>query len=373
MAAVLVVTTGATLFQGANASRSGMIPRAITTQSLLASTESHLPFLSAFGRDAEESSDFLKTDVINCVDLPVRSGADLFPSTVDEVYNLISATFSGIQQSSHPRRRPGCMIISGTDSLEELAFALSLWLSPYIEKDGGPVVVLTGAMKPSDHLSFDGAGNVADSLRVLGSNDTPSGVYVLMNEAIHSARYVRKDDSQRIGAFQSHPGPIGYIRRGRPMWYYRPLESSHVAPGVSLTIPPIPKPQLRSILANIHNPFGRFNVPLVTISFPAPDPPNSSTPLPHGIVIACPGTGSLPTSWLEALSPAWTSRIPVVLVSRCATGGNYDDVAYKGSKEKYRRKGFLLDEYEGLNPIQARILMMFRLAIAETTWSDSKL
>ncbi|KAI8809046.1 Asparaginase/glutaminase [Cladochytrium replicatum] len=306
MAAVLMVTTGATLFQGANSSRSGMIPRAL----------------------------FRNPAVIA------------------------------------PEKETGCVIISGTDSLEELAFALSLWISAYIEKEGGPVVVLKGAMKLSDQLSFDGAGNAADSLRVLGSKNSHS---VRGHERGDTLSTIREKMIPNVSEY-SNPNLVRLDTFGVDgPWYYHPLDSSLVAPCVGLTIPRIPTPQFHSVLSNVHNPFGRFNVPLFTISFPVLDPPSSSTPLPHGIVIACPGTCSLPTAWLEALSPAWTSRIPVVIVSRCATGGTMMMFHAKFSKEKYISNGFLLDEYEGLNPMQARLLLMFRLAIAETARYNSKL
>lgn len=38
------------------------------------------------------------------------------------------------------------------------------------------------------------------------------GVLVAMNDSVHMARYVVKADSQLIGSFESHPGPVGQVR-----------------------------------------------------------------------------------------------------------------------------------------------------------------
>ncbi len=38
------------------------------------------------------------------------------------------------------------------------------------------------------------------------------GVLATLNDDIHLARYVRKVDSQLMGAFRSHPGPVGQVR-----------------------------------------------------------------------------------------------------------------------------------------------------------------
>ncbi len=38
------------------------------------------------------------------------------------------------------------------------------------------------------------------------------GVLIAMNDSVHMARYVVKADSQLIGSFESHPGPVGQVR-----------------------------------------------------------------------------------------------------------------------------------------------------------------
>jgi hypothetical protein len=105
---------------------------------------------------------------------------------------------------------------------EEAAFALDLLLPP--EDLAGKPLVITGAMKPRDILGYDGFSNLRDSIEVAASPESRNfGVLVVMNDDIHPARYVRKHDSQLMGSFRSHPGPVGQIRRGVPRFYYSQL------------------------------------------------------------------------------------------------------------------------------------------------------
>lgn len=85
----------------------------------------------------------------------------------------------------------------------------------------------------------------------------------------------------------------------------------------------------------------------------------------RGLVVAAPGTGSLSGEVLEQLA-AWTGHggegqeregegrrgVPVVVVSRCRRGNNYDDCYYRGSRDKYERRGVLLGGFEHLNAVQ---------------------
>lgn len=48
-------------------------------------------------------------------------------------------------------------------------------------------------------------------------------------------------------------------------------------------------------------------------------------------VVAGSGTGSLPAALVEHLAP-WAASLPIVIVSRCETGDNWDDTYYRGSR-----------------------------------------
>ena len=99
----------------------------------------------------------------------------------------------------------GIVIGHGTASLEETAWILSLVLDLQV-----PVVV-TGAMRPLTGISSDAGANLAAAVRVAAIR-TVGGVFVVMNDEVHSPRAVTKTHTLRLNAFQSPwLGPIGTV------------------------------------------------------------------------------------------------------------------------------------------------------------------
>lgn len=171
-------------------------------------------------------------------------------------------------------------------------------------------------------------------------------VAVVMNDDIHLGRYVYKGDSQLVGAFRSHPGLVGQFRSGAPLLYYAPR----------------PWPLSVEAFAGLSAAALKDRVCIWTLTVGAFLPEALLEGL-DGLVLAGSGTGSVPAAILDQLSPTWTNRIPIVVVSRCTTGQNYDDDYYKGSKQKYESRGFVLGAgYEQCSPLQARNLLIFRLS-----------
>lgn len=260
-----------------------------------------------------------------------RSGAEL---TFDTLFDIRDAI----------RARPdvdGYVLITGTDSMEEVAFGLDLMLDP--EK---PLAV-TGAMKPSDVVGYDGLANLEHALAVAESVEARKlGVVVVMNDDVHPARYVRKQDSALMGSFRSHPGPIAQIRRGRPLFYYEGLP-----------------PMMR--FADVDKPASAPRVMVWTMTI---DPAFPAEALPHldGLIVAGMGTGSVAARVVDLLAPTWTKRIPIVLASRCPVGLNFDDHYYRGSLAKYEERGFRILGYETLNPLQARIKLTLEILRGDT-------
>ena len=159
----------------------------------------------------------------------------------------------------------------------------------------------------------------------------------------------------------AHPTALacaaGQFRGGRPLWAWQPLPSLLAVPAFGA----LALAQLRP----------RVAIWTVTVSAFLPE---ELLPTLDGLVLAAPGTGSLPLSLIEQLSgprgdagsggrgQPWTHRLPIVISSRCVTGANHDDFLYRGSRDKYERHGFLLAGYELLTPLQARTLLLLRLA-----------
>lgn len=292
-----------------------------------------------------------------------RSGAEL---TWDTVFKTADAC-----RIAGDRGFDGVVVVTGTDSLEELAFAVDLLLEP--GHSGACVrqvpVVVTGASRPKHIAGYDGVSNVAGSMvtavalsqRMRKSCDggvaavSSLGVLVVMADRIHAARYVRKRESTLMhNMFDSHPGPIGDIRNGVPRFYFTAL-------------PPTCCRYARAARRGLLTPAGvasqRVATWLQTVGAAAPDAAWLRTL--DGIVVAGMGTGSISAAVTDCLSSSIKeSRLRVVLTSRCSEGGNADDHFYKGSIDKYVRRGFVLrDGYMHLDTIKAVVKLRFDLAM----------
>lgn len=103
----------------------------------------------------------------------------------------------------------GVIVTHGTDAIEEDAFYNDLVLNLDIP------VVFVGAMRPADAVSADGPANLITAIRAasrpeLHLEDEPSGVYVTLNEEVHTARDVTKGHSSKLDTFTSlYAGPLG--------------------------------------------------------------------------------------------------------------------------------------------------------------------
>jgi len=272
------------------------------------------------------------------VPLPARSGAELIFKTIFEIRDIVLERLDRVMD--------GTVLITGTDTLEECAFCLEMLLGERLRGKRRSLVV-TAAMKPADVLGADGLANVEDAIRAaMHPTSKKCGVLVLMTDTIHLASSVSKSDSQLVGSFRSNPvGAIGQTRSGKAVFYYNPPKRSPLFSFKHLSIR--------------HVEGIKVCIWIVTVSSFLPETLLEEL---DGLVLACPGSGSLPFWIVEKLHPKWTSKIPIVIATRCSTGENHDDFYYRGSKEKYVAKGFVLDGYEGLNYIQARNALMFSIA-----------
>lgn len=112
----------------------------------------------------------------------------------------------------------GIVVSMGTDTLEETAFMLDLLL------DCDAPIVVTGAMRNPAQLGADGPINLLAAIQVAASEEAKGvGVVVVLNDEIHSARFVRKTHTQNVAAFRSECGPIGWIAEGIPHLVMKPI------------------------------------------------------------------------------------------------------------------------------------------------------
>ena len=146
-----------------------------------------------------------------------------------EKISSVSSRRMGAEQLLHLARRimselakpgvAGAVVTHGSTTLEETAYFLHLTV-----KTTKPVVVI-GAMRPWSAISRDGPLNFYNAVRtVLTPEATGKGVMVLLNDTIHSARFVTKTHTYHVETFVSREvGPIGFADSDRVVFYRSPL------------------------------------------------------------------------------------------------------------------------------------------------------
>jgi L-asparaginase len=233
--------------------------------------------------------------------------------------------------------RQGLVIVQGTDTLEETAFALELLVGP------GLPLVCTGAMRGASQLGSDGAANIAAAIEVAATASGDSGAMVVLNGEVHAARYVRKAHTTALNAFSSGGAPLlGLIHEGafRPAHVQLPSLGRHPAPA------------------------GRAwpRVALLTVGL-GPEP-ELFEQLPQlgfaGCVIEAMGAGHVPERLLPAID-ALIAEMPVVLCSRAAFGPVCERTyGYRGSETDLLARGVLSGG--ALSSLKARIALAVCLA-----------
>lgn len=166
-----------------------------------------------------DAADMIKTfpqatefaDLIPVPFPPVPSTNMNFPSWV-QLYEIIDGLVA-----KHPDLS-GIVILHGTASMEETAYALDMTLKIEIP------VVFTGAQRPSTGLSTDAALNLTNAVRVAASQEARGlGVLVVLNDEIHAAREVTKTSTWRVQTFRAPDfGMLGHADADRIAIYRRP-------------------------------------------------------------------------------------------------------------------------------------------------------
>lgn len=231
----------------------------------------------------------------------------------------------------------GVIIVQGTDTLEESAFAFELLCRPRC-----PVIV-TGAMRGAAQPGSDGPANIAGALALCLSDRAPEGVSIVMNEEVHAARYARKAHTTALGAFTSgDAGLLGRLHEGR----YCP--SGMVLSDLrTFAYPPAGGWPRVALIPVVLGDDGTLLHCLEQGSF-------------QGCILAAMGAGHVP----EALVPQierLCARMPVVLCSRAASGQVCTQTyGYPGSETDLLGRGVVSGG--GLDALKARVLLTLCLA-----------
>lgn len=196
----------------------------------------------------------------------------------------------------------GVVITHGTDTLDETAWFLDLVLTT------DKPVVMVGSMRPSTAISSDGPLNLLNAVGVAADPSSRGhGVTIVMNDMINAARDVIKTNTLRVETFQTRDfGALGLVIAQKPLWYREPVRlHTHktefsVGPDFSL-------PRVDIIFAAINDSSDEL--------FRA-----SASQGARGIVLSCPGNGSVPPKLRDAIAEAGESGPVVVRTSRVGSG-----------------------------------------------------
>lgn len=211
----------------------------------------------------------------------------------------------------------GAVVTHGTDNLEETAFFLDLTIS-----SRKPVIV-TGSMRNSSELGYDGPANLSASICTAISEEAKNrGVLVVLNGEVNCASEVTKSNTMSLDTFKSPEfGPIGIVDSNEVIFYRdRKVYRQHID---------IDKVETRVDLIKCASGMdSRF----IDFCIDQGD---------RGIVIEGMGRGNIPPGMVDGVRRAIDSSIAVVLVSRCYEGRVYGTYGYTGGGKGLRDMGVI--------------------------------
>lgn len=230
----------------------------------------------------------------------------------------------------------GVVLSQGTDTIEETSFYLDLqWRRP-------EPLVITGAMRTPMAAGADGPSNLLAAVQVAADpRSRERGVLVVMNDAIHRARWVAKGDALAVQAFVSPDAGIeGRMAEGQANYFHAPGGRSVVdAPRRGF-------PRIALIPALLGDD-GALAEAALAGGY-------------EGIVIAGFGAGHIPAIFAERIGPI-AEKVPVVIATRTGAGRTATRTyGYAGSEVDLVKRGAILAGW--LPPLKARLLLGTLLA-----------
>jgi L-asparaginase len=227
------------------------------------------------------------------------------------------------------------VITHGTDTMEETGYFLSLVIP------SAKPIVMVGSMRPATSLTADGPMNLYEAVAMAANPEARGrGVLVVLNDQIHYAREVEKQNTTALDTFRSpNRGPAGHVA-GQAVNFYAPPatvlgERSAFAIGA---IDALPKVEIVYAHANMGRAF---------IDAAVRDGAK-------GIVVAGVGDGNMTRTATEGLADAARAGVAVVRSSRTGSGAVYRNVEVDDDKLHFIASG-------ELNPQKSRVLLMLGL------------
>ena len=199
----------------------------------------------------------------------------------------------------------GVVVTHGTDTLEETAYLLDLTL------DTPKPVIITGAMKSSSELGYDGPSNLAEAICTAISDQAMGrGVLVCFNGKLNSASEVTKVNTMSIDAFATPSfGPLGIVDNNEVIFYRKNTLSKKILVD-----------SINTDVDVIKCTAGQDSS-LINFCIDKGD---------KGLILEAMGRGNVPPTMIPGIERAIRENVLVILVSRCFEGRVHDSYGYEG-------------------------------------------
>ncbi|HEV2132554.1 MAG TPA: asparaginase [Longimicrobiaceae bacterium] len=307
---ILLITTGGTISMRADPDRGGAVPR-LSGQEVLDSVPG-----------VEEVA------AIEVREFGRYPGPHM---TIERMWKLRSRILQAMEEGFD-----GIVLTHGTDTIEETAYLLDRSLPATLP------VTITGAMRNSSELSWDGPANLMAAVQVAASREARGrGAMVVIDDRIVQGAEVVKTHTEEAGTFRSpNWGPLGIVDKASVLFYRESRRKRTLAPAE----PAMPV-DLVKIVAGADSRLIEASVQSGAV----------------GIVLEALGRGNVPPAVMPGVR-CWTAaRRPVVVTSRSLRGRVLDTYAYLGGGHELREMGVIFADH--LTGQQARIELMLALGV----------
>lgn len=307
---VLLLATGGTISMQVDAERGGAVPK-LTGREILQA----LPGVERVAR-------------VEVREFGAYPGPHI---TIERMWELRAAILSALAEDF-----AGVVVTHGTDTLEETSYLLDRSIPAH------KPVVMTGAMRNSTELSWDGPANLMAAIEVAVAPEARGrGTMVVMDEEIVQGAEVVKTHTEAAGTFRSpNWGPLGVTDKGEALFY----RESRRKPPLTPDAPAVPV-DLVKIVAGADSR-------LLDASL------DSGA---RGIVLEALGRGNVPPAVLPGVRRWTESGKPLVITSRSLRGRVLDTYAYPGGGHQLREMGAIFADH--MTGQQARIELMLAIGV----------
>lgn len=251
--------------------------------------------------------------------------------TIERMWEMRAAVLAALDEGYD-----GVVVTHGTDTIEETAYLLDRSIA------SGHPVVITGAMRNSSELSWDGPANLMAAIEVAAAPEAGGrGTMVVMDDEIVQGAEVVKTHTEAAGTFRSpNWGPLGVTDKGRVLFYRESRRKPPLTPSAPAT--PV---DLVKIVAGADSRLLEASL-------------QSGA---QGIVLEALGRGNVPPEVMPGMQRWADAGRPMVITSRSLRGRVLDTYAYPGGGHMLREMGAIFADH--MTGQQARIELMLAIGV----------